>query len=1615
MTRRNPSPMAASGLSTLIWFFVLLGQSAIANAADEDAFNVVYVGQQTVEGENSIAITFNRKLDESQDFSELAEIKTHNGDKPQGAWRLSEDNNQLFFTNVESATRYAIKVFGDLRDEDNNRLDGNRTFDVTTRKVVPSVSFDTQGFILAKDLTKGIPINSLNIDKVDVDFFRVKDGKIASFLSTFNSQDTLRYYNTEALHQVSDFVYSGRWDVNTKRNVRVAANLPIKQVAPLNQAGVYVAILRGAGHYQYSHSMTWFSISDIGLHARFYQDEFHVFAQSFEKGRSLSGVQYKVYSYHNEILAEGESDAEGSVVFNTHLKNKRYLVAQKDDSLSILQLNAPALDLSELTNIYTVARPIELFTYGPRDIYRPGETLVIDGLLRDLDGELVAMAGLKGTIRQPDGKVAHNFTWRGENLNHYHLDYAISPNAITGQWRVEFELAGSQLEPFEFTVADFLPERMKLTLGDGSTEPMVQGMAEDLLIPVDGQFLYGAPAADHKVDGQVTLSMLRNPVADTFPGFQFGNILDNVNRSYNTHSINLDANGKGHLFVDNQWQNAKSPVRVVANVSLYESGGRPVTRAQEVHAWPADALVGIRAKLDDDHAEYDTNVEYEVLLTNQQGELLGHDNLQARVIREYRDYYWEYSDSGDWHIRYNTQTYPVASFKLAIKEGEKGSLRFPVKWGGYRLEVVNPDTGLTTSHRIWAGWRWEDQYGDTNNYGGARPDRVEILLDKPAYRIGEVANVTVKAPEGGKGYLFVEADTNLMTLPIDVPKDGASIELSLEEEWLRHDLYLSAIVVKPGDEAKGLTPKRAIGLRHLPLDRSHRELKLAIEAPAKTEPNQKVSVSVQSESVLNGEAWVTLAAVDVGVLALTNFETPDPFEFMFRPRRYLPDMRDLYQDLIETNDGEQSRQRFGGDAPLARGGEKPQTDVRIVALYKQAVKFDDKGQAQFDLDLPDFNGRLRLMAVAHTANQFGASDHEMTLVSPIVAEIAMPRFMAFGDQSTIALDVQNMSGETQKMQVSLTTTDPIMLLGQSQQEITLTDKQKQTFRFDVRAKSQFGQGDVTVSVSGVTIDGEPKSLTRSWFLATRPAYPAITDQVQTIIDPAQSVTLKGERTDQLLVDTLQGSLALASQPPINVGDHIAQLNVYPYGCLEQTTSGIFPHALLSPKDLARLGVRTKSEEARLEKVQIGINRLWQKQKANGGFGLWSSNSPEEHWLTAYATHFLVMARDAGFDVDDAKLNRALDRLNQYVRRPNLVSPRYGGNRDHYRLASRAYAAFILATQNRAPLGDVRIMFDRQAGDAKGPLPLVQIATALHLLGDNKRAEQALEKSRTVTRNQRYYGDYGSPLRDQAMAVWILTEHWANASQRAKFIFDLAETVKSERWFSTQERNALVLAGSSVLLNAGEQWQALVTVAGEDRSFSDNRLINLRIEDEEVAEAITIRNTGGSPLYVDLTTSGYGKTAPEESSNQLAITRKYYTLDGEPLEPHTVQSGDLIVTELQVSSDTRMPDTLVVDLLPAGFELEDPNLANSVKLDDIKIGEKTIKQWHSQINFRHQEFRDDRYVAAIDSRRNREQRLFYLARVVTPGQYLVPNPLVEDMYRPYIRGVGKTLDLIRVNP
>ena len=1592
------------------------GEPIKAQAAKVEGFALVGAYPDQHDGDLAIALEFSRPLVSSQDFDALLVVKGANGAVVKGSWVLDDKGLVLRFPSVEAAKDYEVTLKAGLSAADGTRLGKDDTRKVHTGELDPAVGFASQGSVLPARESRGLPVVSINVPEVDVEFLRVSEKQLPKFFAEYQrggrrgSWDLdSEYGDSTPLGKLAEPVYLNRFVLGGKPNERVLTYLPIQDIRELQDPGLYFAVMKRTGKFAGEFETAFFTVSDIGLHTRAYKDKLFVHTASLQDGSATGSVELKVLDARGEAVLAGKTDGNGNALLNYTLDAGHVLVATRGKDVSMLPFNQPALDLSEFAVAGREQAWFDVFAWSGRDLYRPGETVRISALLRDNDGRPVPAPKQGGgqpvflRLKQPDGKVFRETRLQPGAQGYFSFEQAIPTEAPTGRWQVEFRTDPASKEAVQgmtLRVEEFLPERMKLDLD--AAQPVLKP-GEALKLKATAAYLYGAPASGNRFTAKLAVAIEQHPL-DQLPGYFFGDpTMELPKDAKDIIDTTLPENGvlQEDIALPAEAK-PRSPIAAIVSGSVYETGGRTVNRTLKRVLWPANALVGIRPLFDDkDGADANANAGFEVVRVDAGGKPQPGKGLKATLVRELRDYHWNYDEDGGWDYDFTRRFENKDTRTLDVGAGAS-KIDFPVEWGEYRLDVFDPATGLTTRYPFRAGWSWDDQ----NRGLDARPDKVKLALDRTGYKAGDTLKVTVTPPHAGKGLLMVESDRMLYVQAIDA-KPGSTFSIPVTKDWERHDVYVTALVFRGGSAPSKITPARAVGVVHVPMDRRDRRVAVGLSVPKQMRPEQNLPVTVSVPELAGQLAHVTVSAVDVGILNITRFPVPDANAQFFAQRRFGVDAYDIYGRVIESFEGGSAKIRFGGDMALSAlpQAKRPTSRVQTVDLFSGPVKLDGKGNARVALKVPDFNGTLRVSALVYSDTRYGNRDRETVVRAPIVAEASLPRVLAPGDRSTVTLDVQNFTGKAGVFKVTVNGEGPLDI-GEGSRTTDLAVDAKRTLTFPVTAD----EGYTTAKVR-VRVEGNGFKVDRRYDVPVRAGWPAVLRSRTQVLDSLTPVEMGAGFADGLMPGSVTARMTVSALPPIPFASALKGALEYPYGCAEQTTSKGYAALELDDATAKMLGIDGLDAKKRRERMEGAFGRLASMQVSNGHFSMWGDDDYVNPGLTPYIAEFLLDAREGGFAVPDAVLQKALTRLNEDLLAGG--APFYGyDRRDHLKFANQAYAGYVLARVNRAPLGTLRALYDNERGKSLTGLPLVHLGIALSLQGDKTRGAKAIAEgfARTGDRPD-YLGDYGTKLRDDALMIALVHERKLAKPEFDRRAISLGRELDARRnsgwlWLSTQEQVALARLGKALMVDQKKLVSGQWSIGGDAEAVAPVRLFGRSVDHAALARGLRFVPEGSPPLYASLDVAGIPRSAPAPDNRQIGIERRYYTTDGKEWKGGTLKEGEALIVRVGITANVAMPDALFTDLLPAGLEIENFNLGDAKQWAEVVVDGIAISDRGSAADVKHEEFRDDRYVAALKLDRGDTAKVFYLVRAVTPGTYTVPPSLVEDMYRPDIRGVGK---------
>ncbi len=1498
---------------------------------------------------------------------------------PSADLTVEPEGRQLCISGVAHGERYRVNFRQGLPAASGEELTASTDITAYVRDRSPAVRFPGRSYVLPAAGDIAVPVVTVNLEEIDLTLRRVSDRAILRAIQDgFFGRPLSAWEEDQFGDTMAETVWTGTGEVEIDLNADVTTRLPLADVVGDLTPGIYAlrAAVPDADTYETPAATQWFVVSDLGLATMEGTDGLHVFLRSLATAEPLAGVEVTLLSRANAVLGTAATNDMGYAQLDPGLLRgtggsapAMVLARMGEGDLTFLSLTEPEFDLSDRgVEGRAPAGPIDAFLTTDRGAYRAGETINATVLLRDAKAAAIQDLAAIAVLTRPDGvEYSRQISQKGQAGGHV-FRFETSGAVPRGAWRlaVYADPDAEALASTNLLVEDFLPERIDfdLSLPDG-----LIAATDSPRLTIDADYLFGAPGADLAVEGEVILRPTRT--LEDWPGYVFGRYDARVSPRVEVLPGNqrTDADGIAELPVTfPELAETYRPLEAELRVRVAEGSGRPVERNLTRAIAPGRPVIGVKANFDGVLSEGgEASFDLIALAENQTATDM---DVRWTLNRVERRYQW-YQLDGYWEWEPITTRTQVATGDVTLG-ADAQTVTAPVEWGSYEIKVekIGGDY-IAASEEFAAGW-----YGSADV--SATPDVLEVSLDAESYKPGDTARLRIVPREAGRALVTVMSNRLIDMKVVSVGTGETIVDLPVTDEW-GAGAYVTATVIKPMSVEQGRNPSRSLGLSYAPVDPGARQLTAAFEVPEETAPRSPFEVALKVEGASPGErAYATIAAVDVGILNLTGFESPDPSGHYFGQRKLGIGIRDVYGRLIDGMTGTMGAVRSGGGAGANMQAEAAPPTEELVAYFSGPINVDGDGYARATFNLPSFNGTVRLMAVAWTKKGVGEAEAEVLVRDPVVVTASLPRFLAPGDTSRLLLEIVHATGPSGRMGLDVAASGVLLDGGSVPSGFDLAEGGKETLSIPVTAGET---GLASIDIALTTPDG--KTLTKSLALPIEVNDPEIAETRRFELAAGDTFTFSADVFDNFRAGTGTATLAAGPLARMDAPGLLQALDRYPYGCTEQTTSRAMPLLYLSQVAEA---MNLATAEDLTQRIDDAVERVLSNQDTNGSFGLWRPSSGD-FWLDAYVTDFLSRARVQGIAVNDTAFRMAMDNLRNRV---NYAPDFDEGGEDI------AYALYVLAREGAASIGDLRYYADVKAGALSTPLAKAQLGAALAAYGDPTRADRLFRLAQREIDGQGdearvWRADYGSHHRDRAAVLTLALEAGSEAVDLRGLMDSIAPAGDLNRW-STQEQvwslmaaRALLEAPSSLSVNGRPPSGPVVFVEEAQTEFAP----------------IEIANTGDDPTTVTLTRFGVPEVPLQKGGNGYAIDRTYFTMDGQPADPAEVATGTRLLTVLTVQPlGTREARLMVNDPLPAGFEIDNPNLLRGGDIRSLDWLELTT-------DTRMTEFRQDRFLAAVDWRSDDAFRLAYIVRAISPGSYHHPAASVEDMYRPDFRARSET--------
>jgi uncharacterized protein YfaS (alpha-2-macroglobulin family) len=1457
----------------------------------------------------------------------------------------------------------------------------------------PLLQFPSNAYILPQVGHQGVPLTVVNAPKVYLRIFRLDARALQGKINQQALREKIYSYEQEQLeNQDGELVFNGEMAVEAAANVAKTMLLPVNDFLKDKPAGLYAITASSKpydpnDYYWEVEASLWFLRSDLGLTTLEADNGLWVQVRSLETAQPIANAEVLLLASNNTVLGRLTTSQQGEVRFPKALLNgvggmaaaSVQVFSQQD--FNFLDRQRPAFDFSDrgVTGRSALGAK-EAFLYSERGVYRPKETVHLTALLRDSKGTALSEP-LTLRLLRPDGVKEQEWYRTPNAFGALAESFALSATAARGRWQVKAYLDpnAQAIGEYSFFVQDYVPERLKVESRPTLRE-VVKGQFFALDNHVSADYLYGAPAANLTVQGLLSLKVNPKPFP-AFADYQFGLIQETFRHDQGPVEVSAttDAQGQALLaFNAVSVPDTSLPLLAKVETTVLETSGEANRRQAELPLLLQARFIGVKARFAERVAEGQA-AEFDVVWLNDQGAFAEDTTLSYELYAEDYRYQW-FHDGERWNYDRSVVDRVIDSGTLAVRGGKAlFSQAFP--WGNYRLELFDEESNAASSLRFYSGW-------GSAFAADAAPTTLTLVPEQKLLPAGQNLVLHVDAPFAGAAQLIVANREILQSRPLSLTAGKNRLEIPYDDRF-NNGTYVLLALYQPANADNAFLSARAIGVLPILLDQSAKTFVLTLTHPDVARPEETLRIQVQAD--VSQKVQLTVAAVDSGILQLTQFVSPNPFAFFFGQQRLGLDWRDVYGRLLDGRNGELATLRFGSGAESAVANADI---IKPVALFSGLVETDANGKAEIAFPLPVFNGELRLMAVAFDDKRLTSAESTLKVRDPVVTQATLPLFLAPGDQSRLHLRVDNVEGAAGDYQFVLTTEkSEVLKLSQEKQMVNLKEGEQKLLTWSLNALEP---GLSTLTLTMTTPEGRSQS--QDWRFPVRSPFAFMHKKDTQTLNAGGKFVLDNKKLQTLLASFYPGQATLTLQltaiPSVDVSALVRSLNLYPYGCTEQTISSAYP-LLFYPSLATRFDIERAEAKGLETRVQEALQRVLDAQDREGYFATWVNGYRGNSWLTVYAADFLLTAKEKGYALPMHRLEAALKAVR------SISNNRYV---DSTSARAVAYAFALLSRVGQAHLPDVRYFFAEQRQHL-GVLDYAYLALTFANYGDMARRDEAvlLLLQKLSADDQPWEVDYGSRLRDLAAATTLLAE--AKISRNDLFTLWNAAVDQYQRqsYLSTQEQRWLLSAAAAILALDAPYRFAVDGEVFENFQGAFRRSFTAK----EAIKAFTLENLGSTPLVLEIGSSGYPKTAPKIPADGFAAFEKqYFQPNGQVADLSKVKVGDLLVVLISGNvTEKRQYQALLADLLPAGLRIENGNLGGSSVETFAWLGELTT-------DFSQMELRDDRFVLAFNPDGDYQQtfRYAYLARALTPGKYLVPPALLEDMYRPQFQARTQPLTL-----
>lgn len=1283
--------------------------------------------------------------------------------------------------------------------------------------------------------------------------------------------------------------------------------------------------------------------------------------------KPLENVKLKAYDLQNQLVGEGSTDSNG--FSNFELKKKPFLiVAERDSQKGYVRVdNGSSLSLSNFdVEGETSDSGLGGFIYGERGVWRPGDKIYLTFLMDQSITQITDDQPAVLEFKSPDGQLYQRKVNTSPTNGFYTFELETPADAKTGNWTAQVKVGGKTFSK-SVKIETIKPNRLKIQ----TIFPSEILTTSNQNFRIHANWLSGASAQNLKATVDATLFASKTEFK-SFPKYTF----TDPSRSFFLQEMtvfdgNLNATGDAQIHTNFNLDTAP-PGKLTLGLftKVFETGGDFSSSYVSQEFSPYNTYVGIQIPTENEYWEMlETNKEHtiNVATVDYKGSGISKDYVKVYIYR-LKNSWWYNSSQNDLAYYVNRQYEFLKEEKVISTTNGKGSFKIKIpndEYGNYFIRVVDPESGHAAGKTIWFDWPDWRSRGDSNAESAAI---LQFKTDKPNYKVGETAQITIPSSQEGRALVSFENGTKVIERKwIETQNGQTKFDIKITPE-MAPNVYVNISLIQPHQATVNDLPIRMYGVIPVLVDNPDRQLHPLVKVPQSIRPNSKYAVTVFEKT--GKPMTYTLAVVDEGLLDLTNFKTPDVYNYFNQKQALGVNTWDIYNYVLGAYGGRiESVFTIGGDQALVNSNKEK------INRFKPIVKFLgpfilDKGKSKtHEIHMENYIGSVKVMVVAANGSSFGSADQTIAVKQPLMTLTTVPRVLNPGDEIEVPINVFAMENHVKNVNVSIQTDQNLTLSSPNSQSLSFTKMGDQIVPFKIKVPQKLGKTRILVSATS----GKEKHVD-TIHLEIRSPNPPMTFVQSQEIKANQNWTQNFEPFG--MSGTTETKLYLSTVPNLNLEKRLKYLIQYPHGCVEQSVSSGFPQLYLS--DLMELSDKQKKE------IQYNIDQLLLKLKSyqvpGGGLTYWPGHGTPDTWGSTYALHFILKAESKGYKIPAGLKEGLITYQSKTAKQWSGYNEKY-----YYNDLDQAYRLYTLALAGKADLGLMNRLKEKKTNMAT----LWRLAATYQLAGQENTAKNLVSKLATSVQDYKFeQTTFGSSLRDDAMILETLSL-LGDRTKGMNVLKKIAQNLKSEQWYSTQTTAYSLLAISEFLGkgNSNTGIQAEVLINGKSQKINSTKTF-VEIDLPESKGNFVVKNLKSNLLFVDYSRTGVSMEENIASKNQnLNMKVSYLDMKNNPIDPSKLEQGKdfkcvIILTNPGLMGNYQ--NLALTQMFPSGWEIINTRINNQ---------NTSIKN----AGVSYQDFRDDRVLSYFDLNAGRQISITVLLNATYKGNYYMPATYCEAMY------------------